>query len=285
VLIHYLVVSLNIDRASKKAHKLVLIVEIIWLIAPLPLYLIMKLYTILSVFQLGTAVAVVRADNDPVDFGRSLHADKASIKRLRDTSFKASKVFFVAEEIKVAAKLAAEVTSDVAAKTGKTRGFDTVTGKGYKSNLDASVPYLVEDIYAGTSAKAPKVFKSQADYFSYDYVLTKSAKNSYFSYDYVLPTSDKDVDNFSYDLVRSKSSKAYVTDIMSYDFAGLSTDSASMSFDFGGEQPPFKPPTLLPTASWIDVQTDDDGTNVDKAKNQTKEEEPFSDNFGRLVFE
>jgi hypothetical protein len=274
-----------LTEQANKLIKLVLIVEIIRLIAPLPVYLIMKLCTILSVFQLGTAVAVVRADDDPVDFGRSLHVDKASIKRLRDTSSKASKVFFVAEEIKVATELAAEVTSDVATKTGKTRGFNTLTGKGYKSNLDVSVPYLVEEIYAGTSAKAPKVLKSQVDYFSYDYVPAKSAKDAYFSYDYVLPNSDKDVNNFSYDFFQSKSSKAYVTDFMSYDFAGPSTDADSMSFDFAGDQPPFQSPTLLPTASWIDVQTDDDETNIDEAKNQTKEEEPALDNFGRLVFE
>ncbi|KAL3786924.1 hypothetical protein HJC23_013259 [Cyclotella cryptica] len=252
----------------------------------------MNFYTVLSVLQLSAAVTLIHAHDGPVDFGRTLHVNNASIKRLRDTSSKASKVFFVAEEIKVATELAAEVTSDVAAKTGMKRGFNILTGKSYKSNLDASMPYLLEDIHVNTGAKAPKVFKPQVDYFSSDYVLQKSTDDVYFSYDYVLPKSDKVVENFSYDFLQSKSSKTYVSDILSYDFAGSSTDAASMSFDFTSGQPPLMFPTLLPTASWIDGQADDavgdkpSGTNLDVSEDITNEgEEPALDSFGRLVFE
>lgn len=266
----------------------------------------MKLSTVVPALQLATAATAAHADPGLVDFGRSLHLGNAPVERLRQSSAKSSKVFFVEEEVEVAAELASQIASSVAGKTGKT-GFKVLASKA--SISDASMPYL--GFQAVKSAKATKVLKPRAD-MSYGFVLSKSSKAmDDLSYEYadvaVLSKSSKTMEIMSYDFggVESKSSK---TDSMSVDFAGSFAVMGSMDFNIVDDY--VTSPTAFPSGSTADDKLDDslDDTleynAVDEWNNESEHEEwndegdrqdeddtlltevdNSLDSFGRLVFE
>jgi hypothetical protein len=78
----------------------------------------MKLSSLVPAIQLATAATAAPATG-LVDFGRSLHLNNAPVERLRQSSAKSSKVFFVEEEVEAAAELASEIASSVAGKLGR----------------------------------------------------------------------------------------------------------------------------------------------------------------------
>lgn len=232
----------------------------------------MKFSYILPVLQLATATTAASADTGLVDFGRSLHLGRAPIERLRQSSSKSSKkVFFVEEEVEIAAELAAEVASSVAGKTGK-KGL--IAGKA--PVLDSSMPYF-GDFESVKSAKASKVLRPRMANLSYEFgsaVLSKSAKVSeYMSYDYFAG-------------VESKSSKA-----MSYEFAGSFADVGSMEFELADDGASFASPTIYPTSFPTDVanlsEEEEIGEDFEDDSELGDEQEGGAglDSFGRLVFE
>jgi hypothetical protein len=256
----------------------------------------MKLSSLVPALQLATAATAAPANTGLVDFGRSLHLNNAPVERLRQSSAKSSKVFFVEEEVEAAAELASEIASSVARKTGK-MGFKVLAGKA--SISDGSMPYYF-DFQAVKSAKATKVLKPRAD-MSVAFVLSKSSKAmDPLSYEYYAD------DSFELGGVESKSSK---TDVMSVDFSESFVDLGSM--DFGLLDDYVASTTAFPSAYTGDSNLDDsvyldDAVEDIPTEEWNDEEEEFNnedeqegeedallvevdngldDDFGRLVFE